>query len=103
MLIKLANETRSSVWDLIPSFGIVKSVDVVTGASVLPPSYLSSQSGSFNAELSEDLDVEIKDVKTIALQPYHVNNNLHIIPLQFCYLTDCNFPLSLFEDPIWKA
>ncbi|KAM7538321.1 hypothetical protein Aperf_G00000069012 [Anoplocephala perfoliata] len=71
VLIKLANDTRSSVWDLIPSSGVAK-FDVVTSASVLPPSYPSSQSGSFNAELSEDLDVEIKDVKTITLQPYHL-------------------------------
>ncbi|VUZ48677.1 unnamed protein product [Hymenolepis diminuta] len=72
VLVKLANETRSSVWDLIPSSGVVKSVDGVTGASILPPSYPSSQSTNSGSEISEELEVEIKDIKMIELQPYHL-------------------------------
>ncbi|KAM3175305.1 hypothetical protein ACTXT7_008770 [Hymenolepis weldensis] len=72
VLVKLANETRSSVWDLIPHSGVIKSVDGVTGTSVLPPSYPSSQSANSGSEISEELEVEIKDIKMIELQPYHL-------------------------------
>lgn len=98
VLVKLANETRSSVWDLIPSSGVVKSVDGVTGASVLPPSYPSSQSTNSGSEISEELEVEIKDIKMIELQPYHVINYLSPLNL-ISNLIYYYFPFSLLEDP----
>ncbi|VDO10457.1 unnamed protein product [Rodentolepis nana] len=72
ILAKLANETRSSVWDLIPSTGVVKSTDQVTSNSVLPPSYPSSQSTNSGGEISDELEIEIKDIKMVDLQSYHL-------------------------------
>ncbi|CDS42524.1 dedicator of cytokinesis protein 1 [Echinococcus multilocularis] len=71
VLNKLANETRSSVLDMLPSASIFKSTESAPVGSVLPPSYPVSQT-NISSDASEDLDVEIKSVKTLDLQSYHL-------------------------------
>ncbi|KAL5966603.1 Dedicator of cytokinesi protein 1 [Taenia solium] len=70
-LNKLASETRSSVWDLLPSSNAFKPAEGAPLGSVLPPSYPVSQT-NVGVDASEDLDVEIKSVKTLNLQSYHL-------------------------------
>ncbi|VDM33755.1 unnamed protein product [Hydatigera taeniaeformis] len=72
VLNKLASETRSSVWDMLPSASISKPAEGAPVGSVLPPSYPVSQTSATGGDASEDLDVEIKSVKTLNLQSYHL-------------------------------
>ncbi|KAL5110864.1 Dedicator of cytokinesi protein 5 [Taenia crassiceps] len=71
-LNKLASETRSSVWDMLPSPNTFKPTEGAPVGSVLPPSYPASQTNTVGGDASEDLDVEIKSVKTLSLQSYHL-------------------------------
>ncbi|VDD82457.1 unnamed protein product [Mesocestoides corti] len=69
---RLAAETRSSVLEMLPSANMPKPNEGAAMGSVLPPTYPTSQTNIQSLDTTEALEIEIKDVKTLALQPYHL-------------------------------
>lgn len=72
ILSRLANETRSSIWDMLASYTNHKSSESTFISGILPPSHPISQTSTSSGDSSEDLNVEIKDIKIVDLQSYHV-------------------------------
>lgn len=58
---------------MLPSANTFKPTEGAPVGSILPPSYPLSQPNTVGGDASEDLDVEIKSVKSLNLQSYHVS------------------------------